>query len=324
MALQYWCFTWNASNEDWLPEVESLRGFLDEREWRYVFQTEKVSRRHYQGRIDLKDKSARMVKNTLLGIFQAGGYDVTNLTVTPESNASVKSDGSLFYVTKKDSRIDGPWHDASFVPPKKPVIYNGEDLVCMETPLPWQTELFDHTMLPCEDDRKVIWICNIKGNVGKSKWQKWMSWKHGAERVPLGTATQLKTSVADMPANTIYMIDLPRVRGSQESQHDLFSAIEEIKNGWVYAAMYGKPHELKMKPPHVIVFSNELPDMSCLSEDKWAIYNLPDRDSNLVGPLTEEQIARMRYNSLKRKREQQKIADARWAQWVADDDSEIE
>lgn len=285
MALQYWCFTWNASNEDTLPEVDGLRRYLDERDWRYVFQTEMVSRRHYQGRIDLKDKSARMVKATLLSVFEAGGYDITNLTVTPESNASVKTSGSLFYATKTESRVDGPWHDASFVAPQRPIVYNGEDLACMENLLPWQQEIMD-IVNDDPDDRRIVWIYNEVGNAGKSKLQKWLAFRHGARRVPLGTATQIKTAVADGTAKSLYMVNLPRVTGSQESQRDLFSALEEIKDGWVESCMYGKEHQLFMKPPHLLIFSNDVPDLKLASADRWVVYDLEHAQSQLreMGP----------------------------------------
>ena len=95
-------------------------------------------------------------------------------------------------------------------------------------------------------------------------------------RVGLGSATQIKTSIIEKGAHRAYMVDLPRVRGSDERQQELFSALEEIKNGWVESPMYGKSAELLMEPPHIHIFSNELPNLTYASMDRWKIWMIED------------------------------------------------
>lgn len=90
----------------------------------------------------------------------------------------------------------------------------------------------------------------------------------------MGTATQIKSSIITKGPHRAYMLDLPRVRGKDESLQNTFSAIEEIKNGWVETAMYGKWEELMMLPPHVIVFSNDKPRLDLCSADRWEVYQL--------------------------------------------------
>lgn len=277
-CLEFWAFTWNADDADVLVDRELLIQFLNERQWKFVFQLEKVTRRHYQGRIRVDE---RRCKTTLLGLMEAGGFDVTQLTLLPESNNSVKKDGLDFYVTKVTSRIEGPWMDATYQPPVVPVVYKGDDLECMQNPTPWQRQLADMTMnKPCE--RTVHWIFNASGNAGKSKLQKWLCWKQGAKRIPLGTATQIKTAVVSVGARKCYVVNIPRVTGNQESQRDLFSALEEVKDGWVSSNMYGKDQELFMVPPHLFIFSNDLPDLNLASPDRWKIWSVENLNSNLV------------------------------------------
>lgn len=282
-CLEYWAFTWNASDaesDSSLPLHESLQTFLDERSWKWVYQLERGEDRgrfHYQGRIHLDE---RRCKITVLNLFQAAGWDVTNLTLKPESNNSLKTNGLDFYVTKVDSRISGPWMDATYSPPVKPEKYTGEDLECMQNPTPWQAQLVDMTTnKPCE--RTVHWIFNASGNAGKSRLQKWMCWSLGAKRIPLGTATQIKTAVVAVGARTCYVVNIPRVTGNAESQRDLFSALEEVKDGWVGSNMYGKDQELFMNPPHLFIFSNDLPDLTLASQDRWKIWNVENLNSNL-------------------------------------------
>ena len=151
----------------------------------------------------------------------------------------------------------------------------------MQNPTQWQAQLVDMiTNKPC--DRTVHWIFNASGNAGKSKLQKWLCWKQDAKRVSLGTATQIKTAIVQCGARRCYVVNIPRVTGTQESQRDLFSALEEIKDGWVTSNMYGKDQELFMMPPHLFIFSNELPNLALASADRWKIWNVADLDSDLV------------------------------------------
>ena len=41
--------------------------------------------------------------------------------------------------------------------------------------------------------------------------------------------------------------------------------------------MYGKAAELLMEPPHIWIFSNELPNISMCSLDRWHVWHLYDR-----------------------------------------------
>jgi len=277
--LQYWSFTWNASTTkdmQGLPDRLMLAKFLNERGWKWVFQHERVSRDHYQGRLNLMSKKC---KNPILGLFEAGGFDITNLTIRPESNNSLKVDGLEFYCMKVD-RIDGPWGDPSWSPPKIKKIYDGKDVKCMEKPLKWQEKPLQW-MTEEPDDRWLLWFYNKSGNVGKTKLQKWLCWKKLAKRVCMGTATQIKTAVAEAGEHSLYVCNIPKVSGTQESQRDLFSALEDIKDGWVESVMYGKEHELMMDHPHVWIFSNELPNLAYASPDRWKVFEITDKDSDL-------------------------------------------
>jgi hypothetical protein len=195
--IQYWAFTWNADNNespDSLADVPLLRTYFEERGWRYVFQHERVSRDHYQGRIDV-GHDHRLHKGQLIDILSAGGYDTTNFTPSPESNTSLCTNGVSFYCIKAD-RVNGPWSDPSYTPPRKKKTYAGNDLRCMETPLRWQS--FAMAAFNVEADaRHICWVYQRAGNAGKSKLQKYMCWKHGSKRVCMGTATQIKTATAD-------------------------------------------------------------------------------------------------------------------------------
>ena len=177
------------------------------------------------------------------------------------------------YCMKKDETYrSGPWGARK--------IYNGGDLQAMlANPYPFQTDVITMVRLEQPDDRKIIVYVNEGGCVGKSKLVKYLCWQGDAKSVPLGTATQIKTVVAeDAKDYKAYFIDLPRTTGKQEHMADLISAIEAIKNGMVVSAMYGRDTKKFMDPPHVIVMTNHMPPLKMLSADRWDIYRLNSDD----------------------------------------------
>ena len=278
--LKFWSLT-AQQNYRPLPGVERMKVILTEFSKQWCFQLEKggvAGKEHYQVRMILGEGQ---MTETLLTVFEARGFDRKDITFIPESNNSICQGGLAFYVMKDEIKISGPWNDPSYTQPNL-TTYNWEDLECMKTPFPFQQSIIDKVR--CEpDDRTINWVYNGPGCAGKSKLMKFMRCESEFDfaRVPLGTATQIKTSVIEKGRRRIYMVDLPRVRGGEERQQEIFSALEEIKNGWVESAMYGKVQELLMRPPHIWIFSNELPNRSFASADRWIVWTI-DAESRLV------------------------------------------
>lgn len=67
------------------------------------------------------------------------------------------------------------------------------------------------------------------------------------------------------------MINLTRTQGKDQSFKDLFSAIEEVIDGYCVDVMYGKYIEAIFDPPLVVIFTNErISDyLNYLSKDRW-------------------------------------------------------
>jgi len=267
--LRRWCFTVNELEEVALPSAAHLRETLVAfGSQQYVFQTEKVSRLHYQGRFALEDKQT---KAWLLLRWVECGWDKKSLTLSPEANAK----GAFSYCTKIASRVDGPWSD-------KPVPdeYKAKDLECMKVPFKWQQQVIDLIECP-PDDRHILWIHEPTGNVGKSKLLKWLKVQKMVTKVPIGKAGQLRSAMCKKGPHRAYVVDLPRMLGSDDTLADIFAALEELKNGWVESAFYGKPAEMLFEPPHVIVMSNQKPNLALCSKDRWVVQTVTDRDSLL-------------------------------------------
>lgn len=67
-----------------------------------------------------------------------------------------------------------------------------------------------------------------------------------------------------------FFFDCPRSKQGEFIQYDF---LEELKNGLIISPKY----ESKMKrlnTPHVVVLTNETPDMTKLSSDRYSITNL--------------------------------------------------
>lgn len=273
-ALKFWSLTISCNFRE-LCSVERVCSVLTEFGAQWCFQLERGTsngKLHYQVRLILCDAQKF---ETLLTILEARFYDRRDITVCPESNNSIQQGGLAFYVMKDETKVDGPWHDPTYRT-RKFVPYTMKDLKMMETPLPFQQSILDACALE-PDDRTINWVANFTGCAGKSKLMKYMRMMPGYDmaRISLGSATQIKTSIIGKGPHRIYMVDLPKVRGSDERVQELFSAIEEIKNGWVESPMYGKSdQELLMEPPHVWIFSNELPNLSFCSLDRWRVHTI--------------------------------------------------
>ena len=72
-----------------------------------------------------------------------------------------------------------------------------------------------------------------------------------------------------------FLFDVGKANSDDEVNYEL---LEKIKNGRTVAAKFDSK-ELKFKTPNtVVVFSNEKPDVSELSKDRWKIFRIRDND----------------------------------------------
>ena len=58
----------------------------------------------------------------------------------------------------------------------------------------------------------------------------------------------------------------------------LYSTLENIKNGRVDSTFYGRFKRIRFASPHILVFTNNVPNMSALSQDRLNIFALSDSD----------------------------------------------
>lgn len=252
--------------------VDEVKTKLKEMCKSWCFQLEKGEKTgylHYQGRCSLKVKS-RMPPLVFKGIHW--------------SPTSKVNQTNLFYVTKEDTRVQGPWADTDkeiYLPRqfRNIKLYN------------WQQRVLDSANT--FDARKIDLIYDKDGNSGKSTIASICEILHnGIDMPPLNDFKELIALTCDicMERETrdpkIIFFDLPRAL-DKERLNGLYSAIEQIKKGKLYDCRYKYKHWW-IDSPRCWVFSNHLPDTNMLSNDRWNIWTINKKTNTLERFVSED------------------------------------
>lgn len=273
-----WVFTVNQQdgliiNED---SAKTLKQLLSRHCKKWCFQLEKGSeneRFHFQGRASLKIKKR---KNELIQL------------ILPEWNIWWQPEGpdekaSEFYVCKEQTRILGPWSD------QDETVYVPKQLEGISL-RGWQSSLrSDITQF---DTRRIHFIIDENGGIGKSTFCLYMQVFHKAIRIPstIDKPDDIMQYVCSIlvqrkQRKDVYlMLDIPRATKDKQ-WHKWLTCIEDIKNGALYDHRY-RATQWFIDSPGIAVFANSLPDRSLLSADRWTI-NRPSRYDREVIVLTE-------------------------------------
>lgn len=248
---KFWCFTIFKKNRDQFSLFEALKKISV----KYIFQLEKcptTGSLHYQGCFTAKKKMRITEVKKHLG---EGHYEKSE-SIAVET-----------YCAKKESRVEGPW--------EWPYKYRGEDIINDQQLYTWQKDVL--TIIKKKaDTRKIYWFWENEGNVGKSSLAKYICWHLngvlvGGARKDIGYAI---TQIEPVP-EPIYIFDIPRC----QMNHVSYAGIEQLKNGLFFNGKYESG--MYMGPiPHILIFANNPPDMTKLSEDRYKIICLNKK--NLV------------------------------------------
>ncbi len=224
---------------------------------KWTFQQERcpsTERLHFQGRVSLKQKkrATEICKDGLQFHF----------SVTSKENKN-----NDFYVTKEDSRVEGPWSDTD------EVVYIPRQIREINNLYDWQKQIIENVNV--WDTRTINVILDFKGNIGKSTLCSYMRAYRIGRKIPaVNDYKDIMRMVMDMPTSKLYLLDMPRAM-SKTQLNGLYSAIEEIKNGYAWDDRY-KFTEKIFDSPNIWIFSNKLPNKNLLSEDRWRLWEVSD------------------------------------------------
>lgn len=135
---------------------------------------------------------------------------------------------------------------------------------------PWQQQVVN-LIKEEPNDRTINWYYEIYGNSGKSALVKYLCYNHGAI-ILSNKGSDMKYMIVKYYEKhhkypEIIIIDIPR---SIDLQYFSYTAVEEIKNGCFFSSKY-ECEQVLMNSPHILVFSNEEPEYSKMSNDRWNV-----------------------------------------------------
>lgn len=258
-----WCFTTNNYTKEQIERIEQSLDLLTKK---YVFQEEKGENGtpHLQGCFWLKKR----MRITELNKYP--GMDKTFFEKLRNWKASVE------YCRKTETRAGkvyckGIPRPIKILPDNK--LYDWEkDIISIVKNEP--------------DDRKIYWIYETTGNVGKSTFCKYLCVKHNA-LILGGKANDMKYGIVKyMEKNGEYprtiIADIPRTNKKFIS----YQGLEEVKNACFFSGKY-EGNMVIGNNPHLIIFANFPPDKSKMSKDRWVVkcigddkYSLSDCESD--------------------------------------------
>lgn len=144
----------------------------------------------------------------------------------------------------------------------------------------WQKYTID--ILDSEpDDRTINWFLG-SGGLGKTTFCKWIYRNYKNVIMLSGKSADMKNGIVEFKKTNgllpeIILINLPR---SFNKEYLSYTGIEEIKDMFFYSGKY-EGGMVDGNPPHLFIFSNEKPDTTKLSIDRWNIRNLDEMECGI-------------------------------------------
>lgn len=133
-----------------------------------------------------------------------------------------------------------------------------------------------------EDDRTINWIIDDDGCSGKTALCKYL-YKHekqlliitggGYKDIACCLKIASENKEFDINDRTTILFNIPR--DSDDQGMISYKALESLKDGLITSTKY-ESSTMCFNSPVVWVFSNNEPDISKLSKDRWRIFNLKD------------------------------------------------
>lgn len=160
------------------------------------------------------------------------------------------------------------------------------------------------------NDRNCNFIADFKGNSQKSTLCGVLKFNNlGLNIIKLPCINDYKVlmqdlyqqaSITEKRDNFIIIMDFPRAL-NKDRIYQIYSALEESKEGLFYDPRYDRK-EYAINCPSIWIFSNQPPDLECMSNDRWKFWEI---ENNELLPLTIEDMEykQMEYEFLQSKKQ---------------------
>lgn len=256
-AICTWDFTLKAEGID----PKDVLTLMKETSKKFCFQLETGSDGyvHFQGRHTLKVRS-RAPKHLWTEFLDT--FNVVRLSPTLDENRD-----NHYYVSKSETRVDGPWKDTDKEAPRFTIQLQKHS----EQPLqPWEESLL---VIAQTWTMRNIEVVVAKGGEGKSLFSEYLEYKSLAYELPAYNDWKDISRVAYcVDDQTCYLIDMPRAI-NKTKMAGFYAGVETLKNGTVADDRYTFKKR-RMDRPVIIVFTNELPQEAYLTKDRWRYWTI--------------------------------------------------
>lgn len=240
-------------------DIELLKKKLEYHSKKWSFQIEEGKETkfiHYQGRLSLKTKTR------LTTLIEKWGVKEFHFSVTSSANKD-----NMFYVMKDETRIEGPFANTD------EKLYIPRQVREISTLYPWQNQVIEISKV--WNTRHINLIIDPVGNIGKSILKTYVRCHKLGRVIPFSNNYKdILRMVCDMPTSNFYIIDMPKAL-DKDKLGNLFSAIETIKDGYAYDDRYSFKEKI-FDSPNIFIFTNEKPDVTYLSNDRWKFWRVSD------------------------------------------------
>lgn len=280
--LRYWALRWTVPDSS-SEHVDKMRSVFANYFDRFIFQQEctvhpetRKENWHLQG---AAKSNQQLWKHRL--VEQLVSQGLKGIEVQPAVSHGMKALDS--YCMKRDNTYRaGPWTPEGLKEMVEP--YTGQDLeMVRQTPLPWQMDL-TRVLMSNPDDRKIFWIYDPVGCQGKTKFAKLCCLEHKAVLLRWCKYADAAHLVRNAKSRKIVLFDLTRAKPREVSACDMYATIEAVKDGMLNSTKY-ETDTLFFSPPHVVVFSNSLPNTDSLSKDRWVVLTIGTRGLVYPSPV---------------------------------------
>lgn len=133
----------------------------------------------------------------------------------------------------------------------------------------WQMELYDSLAIP-PNDRTISFYVDSDGGKGKSYFCRYYLTLNPAITQVLSGGKRDDIAHAIDCTKTVFLFNMPR--GGME--YCQYTILEQLKDRMIFSPKYNSVTKIILNPCHVVVFCNEMPDQSRMSEDRFNIVNL--------------------------------------------------
>lgn len=213
---------------------------------------------HLQGCMHFKEKISRKQACNLLGgrayVQVQRGTKEQQVYCTKDEDIWVKKN----WETPKEKT---PWK----LTPKN-IVFNK-----------WQQDLWDRVVPWVENDRKVYYVYDPKGNKGKTTFAKQLV-QEGHTIVVDGKSTDIYSALADMEEAEAEPPKYIIWNMSRDNKGVSYKAVEQVKDCMFFNSKYRSKMVCLPWSPVVIIFSNQPPELEKLTYDRWEVMNWLEDD----------------------------------------------